>query len=580
MNDFSLPIRFAKSLVVLVLFILGMSNTGSMQAMTLANQPPNQSGAFTEPACVSSITFTHKPTFGSAPPFTSPDEYTLRGRVDCIDDLANYKVAVFIYIPGWWVKPNFNNPLISINPDGTWNAIVYTCCSDHLAVKYAAFLYHNNNIPSVSPFLAVGGNTTLPNELYTYSQAALIEDRLRTIEFSGHTWNVKESNDTQVGPGGNYFSSDGNDVWVDGSGNLHLTISQKNGKWYSTEVFTQDSLGYGTYTFVTASPIDQLDKNAVLGLFTWDDDAPPYYREIDIEFSRWGEDLAENSQFVVQPHDQAGNRHRFYTTLTGSYSTHGFKWEKDQVNFFSNQGHPPLLGDEIETLHYTGPNVPAGGPVNARINLWLFNGVPPSNGQKIEVVIESFSYVSVPTTFGDVPSYYWAWDYIERLYTAGITGGCTTSPLMYCPEEEVTRAQMAVFLEKGIHGAGFIPPDMPPTFADTVGHWAEDWIEALKNDGITSGCATGLYCPDSAVTRAQMAVFLLKAKYGSSYTPHVVGASTGFGDVAADYWAAAWIKQLAAESITGGCGGGLYCPDNPVTRAQMAVFLVRTFNLP
>jgi hypothetical protein len=46
------------------------------------------------------------------------------------------------------------------------------------------------------------------------------------------------------------------------------------------------------------------------------------------------------------------------------------------------------------------------------------------------------------------------------------------------------------------------------------------------------------------------------------------------------YWAAAWIKQLAAESITTGCGSGNYCPEDSVTRAQMAVFLVRTFNLP
>jgi hypothetical protein len=574
--------RFAKFLFILI--CLGISNTGSMQAMTMADgpyQPSTRSDALVEPACVPTITFTHKPSFGSAPPFASSDQYTLRGRVDCVANPSDYKVAVFIYIPGWWVKPNFANPLAAVNSDGTWNAIVYTCCSDNLAVKYAAFLYHNNDVASVSPFLAVGGNATLPNELYTYSQDVLMEDRLRTIEFSGYTWNVKESNGTQVGPGNNYFSSDANDVWVDGSGNLHLTISQKNGKWYSTEVFTQVPLGYGTYTFVTASPIDQLDKNAVLGLFTWDDDAPPNYRELDIEFSRWGEDLAENSQFVVQPHDQPGNRHRFYTTLTGVYSTHGVKWEKDKVDFFSNQGYPPTLGNEIEIWPYAGPNIPApGGAVNARINLWLFNGVPPSNGQKVEVVIKSFSHVSVPTAFGDVPPYYWAWDYIERLYKAGITGGCSSSPsLIYCPENEVTRAQMAVFLEKGTHyPSAFSPPDVPPTFNDTAGHWAEDWIEALKSDGITSGCATGLYCPDSAVTRAQMAVFLLKAKHGASYSPP---AATGtFADVPVGYWADKWIEQLAAEGITSGCATGLYCPENPVTRAQMAVFLVKAFSLP
>ena len=75
-----------------------------------------------------------------------------------------------------------------------------------------------------------------------------------------------------------------------------------------------------------------------------------------------------------------------------------------------------------------------------------------------------------------------------------------------------------------------------------------------------------------------MAVFLLKAKHGSSYSPPV--ATGVFSDVPTNYWAAGWIEQLAAEGITGGCGAGVYCPDTDVTRAQMAVFLVKTFNLP
>jgi len=183
--------------------------------------------------------------------------------------------------------------------------------------------------------------------------------------------------------------------------------------------------------------------------------------------------------------------------------------------------------------------------------------------------------------FEDVPSNHWAHLWIERLYNAGITGGCATNPLQYCPEAGVTRAQMAVFLEKGLHYPNaFSPPDVAPTFNDTAGTWAEDWIEALKNDGVTGGCGGGNYCPNNPVTRAQMAVFLLKSKYGSGYTPPDVGSSTGFTDVPVTHWAAPWIKQLAAEGITGGCGGGNYCPNNQVTRAQMAVFLVKTFYLP
>ncbi|MFN2304402.1 MAG: InlB B-repeat-containing protein, partial [Anaerolineales bacterium] len=113
--------------------------------------------------------------------------------------------------------------------------------------------------------------------------------------------------------------------------------------------------------------------------------------------------------------------------------------------------------------------------------------------------------------------------------------------------------------------------DVPPD------HWASDWIYRLFNAGITSGCGTNplRYCPEQVVNRAQMAIFLLKGRYGSYYTPPPVGSSTGFNDVPNNHWAAPWIKQLAAEGITAGCGGGNYCPDAPVTRAQMAIFLLR-----
>ena len=70
---------------------------------------------------------------------------------------------------------------------------------------------------------------------------------------------------------------------------------------------------------------------------------------------------------------------------------------------------------------------------------------------------------------------------------------------------------------------------------------------------------------------------------GWKFIPTWVGPQapcTSFADVPVDYWSAAWIKQLAAEDITGGCGNGNYCPEQVVTRAQMAVFLTRTFSLP
>ena len=192
--------------------------------------------------------------------------------------------------------------------------------------------------------------------------------------------------------------------------------------------------------------------------------------------------------------------------------------------------------------------------------------------------------IMITPAFSDVPVGNWEWTWVETLYKNGVTTGCSTDPLNYCPEQSVTRAQMAVFLERGMHGSmNTPPPGTGAVFADVQpSHWAVDWIEHLYADGITTGCQTFplSYCPESPLTRAQAAIFLLRARHGVAYTLPAVSGSTGFNDVSTDYWAAAWIKQLAAEGITSGCGGGNYCPDDSVTRAQMAKFLVLTFNLP
>ena len=189
---------------------------------------------------------------------------------------------------------------------------------------------------------------------------------------------------------------------------------------------------------------------------------------------------------------------------------------------------------------------------------------------------------SSTSTFVDVPVSDGTWSSIEAIYSAGITGGCGTTPLIYCPTTPVTRAQMAVFLERGMHGSSYNPPAVGSNtgFNDvSANYWAAAWIKQLATDGITGGCGSGNYCSELPVTRAQMAIFLLRAKYGTSYTPPAVEGSTGFSDVPVDYWAAAWIKQLAAEGITSGCGNGSYCPEIPITRAQMAVFMAKIFRL-
>jgi hypothetical protein len=104
-------------------------------------------------------------------------------------------------------------------------------------------------------------------------------------------------------------------------------------------------------------------------------------------------------------------------------------------------------------------------------------------------------------------------------------------------------------------------------------------VETMVRDGITSGCGGGNFCPSASITRAQMAVFLLRAGHGSGYVPPPA-SGTIFSDVAASDFAADWIEELYAEGITGGCATGplRYCPNNPITRGQMAAFLLKVYH--
>jgi hypothetical protein len=114
----------------------------------------------------------------------------------------------------------------------------------------------------------------------------------------------------------------------------------------------------------------------------------------------------------------------------------------------------------------------------------------------------------VTPPFGDVAVTHPFCKWIRELVARNITGGCSTGS--YCPSASVTREQMAVFLLRTREGGAYNPPPCTtPMFADVpcTSPFAA-WINELVRRGITGGCGTGLYCPASPNTRAQMAIFL------------------------------------------------------------------------
>ena len=215
----------------------------------------------------------------------------------------------------------------------------------------------------------------------------------RSIAFSGYTWSVKSSSG-RVGPGPNYFSDSSNNVWMDTNGRLHLKITKSGGRWYCAEVILSVSLGYGAYHFYLDSPVDNPDPNVVLGLFTWSDNPADNNREMDIEFSRWGDKNNLNAQYVVQPYTLPPNIFRFQEPSGLSQSTHSLTWTNGSVLFRSMSGFyqpPPAVNAYFQQKAFT-EGVPPPGDENARMNLWLYQGRAPANRQPVEVIINKFEF--------------------------------------------------------------------------------------------------------------------------------------------------------------------------------------------
>ena len=181
---------------------------------------------------------------------------------------------------------------------------------------------------------------------------------------------------------------------------------------------------------------------------------------------------------------------------------------------------------------------------------------------------------ATPVTFADVAPAYPFFDAIGLLRSRSITDGCASAPLRFCPDDNITRGQMAVFIVRSIMGGDNFTYNATPYFDDTPASYPFfKWIQKMWELGITNGCGTSTYCPDSPVTRGQMAVFIIRTRFGASAT-FSYPSDPLFSDIGGSFYYN-WIQKMGQLGITTGCAPGVYCPDSPVTRGQMAVFIMR-----
>ncbi len=196
------------------------------------------------------------------------------------------------------------------------------------------------------------------------------------------------------------------------------------------------------------------------------------------------------------------------------------------------------------------------------------------NGQLVHIVAADFA---------DIMPYYWAYRYIGGCAHAGIVSGYPDGT--YRPELAVARDAMAVYVARALAGGDDKVPSIAqyptPSFTDVPrAYWAYRYIEYAKASGVVGGYPEGGYRPSLTVDRGQMAVFVSRAMAGGdANVPPDPDGTPFFPDVPATYWAYRYIEYCHDQGVVSGYDDG-YHPAETVTRAQMAVYITRAFNLP
>lgn len=188
--------------------------------------------------------------------------------------------------------------------------------------------------------------------------------------------------------------------------------------------------------------------------------------------------------------------------------------------------------------------------------------------------------------FNDVPSSDPYFNYVSLLSKYGITGGCQSNPPLYCPGQSITRAQMAVFVVTSVNLATGASLTFPPTavFQDVPASGSPDsiyfdYVQRLSQLAITGGCQSSppLYCPDDPITQGEMAVFMIRGwMIANNLTTFTFPQTPLFTDVPSTDSFFPFVQKMVQLGFWSGCTATTYCRDTPVTRDQAAPMILRS----
>lgn len=306
---------------------------------------------------------------------TNTGTYNISGKINNVT-MSNVKVVLWAKTNQWYIQPFIASPFTKINNDGSWAS--YT----HPWTRIVALLVNNSYVPGDIR----QDHPALQNGVIAWDEKPEPSPD-KKLSFSGYSWFIKDG--TQMGPGPNYFSDSSSCVFLDNLGRLHLKTALLDGNWNCGEVYLEQALGYGLYTYQIEGRVDNFDINSVFSGFIYES----LQRELDIEFSKVLA-MPNNMQFVIQPYTVPGN---IQTFMVGNQttSTHQIFWYPDSVIFRSWYGLSlqPQAADIINEWTYKGPHVPpAEGNERMRFNLWLFEGKAPKSNTADEAIIKNFTF--------------------------------------------------------------------------------------------------------------------------------------------------------------------------------------------
>ena len=331
-----------------------------------------------------------KPPAGPTIAFTKipPAAQGGRERVDTIAGRVTgahpgQLIVVYARSGPWWVQPWPDKPFIPIQADSTWGT------STHLGFEYAAMLvepaYHPPPTMDTAP--TPGGSVVSVSIAKGVGEPQLAP--VKQIQFSGYDWSVRTISGDRGGLNNLYGAEN---AWTDASGALHLRITKKGDRWSCAEVELSRSLGYGTY-IVTVRDTSHLEPAAVLSMNTFDDwGGDQHYREMDIEFGRWGDPASKtNMQYGIQPFYVPGNVAPF--VLPKGTFTHSLRWESGSASFKTVRGTSLQAGAPVISEHVFTSGVPSAGQERIQFLFYVIASEKSPMQKEDEVVVEKFEYL-------------------------------------------------------------------------------------------------------------------------------------------------------------------------------------------